>query len=230
MKRAILIALMLVGGARAQMFAQRFGQSWTPLTLGPVAWYRGDGNALDSSGNGYNGTWSGTESYTNGVNAHAFWFDGASSVNSGNITTVTNMTVAAWVNPIGSNEDGYIFAFGSPVAKNINVQWNGGVDRLLVYVPSGYIQSDAVFSEFGQFVHIAVVFEGTNILFYKNGAAAGAATRADLPTIGAMPIYIGNRQGGSSAATFWNGAIDGAVVYPTAPTPAEITQLYNWRQ
>lgn len=52
---------------------------WTPAALGPIAWYKGDGNALDAMGN-YDGTWVGTEAYADGITGQAFDFDGTSSV------------------------------------------------------------------------------------------------------------------------------------------------------
>lgn len=45
-----------------------------------LGWWKLDGNANDSSGNGYNGTWSGTEDYTTGVQfTQAGLFDGGTS-------------------------------------------------------------------------------------------------------------------------------------------------------
>jgi hypothetical protein len=46
----------------------------TPIARGLVAWYRGENNALDSSGNGRHGTWSGTAAYAAGKMGRAWSF------------------------------------------------------------------------------------------------------------------------------------------------------------
>lgn len=72
------------------------GSVGTPIPA--VAWYKLDGNALDSSGNGYHGTWRGTEAYAAGkfAGTQAAVFDGASRIFNGSIGTGPGFTVVAW--------------------------------------------------------------------------------------------------------------------------------------
>ncbi len=70
------------------------------LALKPVAWWRGEDNALDSAGaNG--GTWSGTAAYAAGTAGQAFDFDGASYVNPGQpdpLRITGALTISMFVN------------------------------------------------------------------------------------------------------------------------------------
>ena len=52
-------------------------------TVDLIGEWKGDGNALDTSGNGNNGTWTGVENYAPGVSGQAFSFDGSSGVSAG---------------------------------------------------------------------------------------------------------------------------------------------------
>ena len=96
MKRAIILLAILAaaGLAGAQMFAQMFGQTSTGTPIAALAWYKLDGNALDSSGNGYDGTWIGTEAYSNS----AAFFNGVSRI-SGIPASADDaqFTLCAWV-------------------------------------------------------------------------------------------------------------------------------------
>jgi len=123
-KRAITIAAMLAaaGLAGAQMFAQLFGTTGTPIPA--VAWYKLDGNALDSSGNGYNGTWGGSPTYVAGV------FDGSQAA---------SLLRGRWVDTGYDFADaGYLFA-GSGVAWTV-AWWQRSTNQVSVsinYSPNG---------------------------------------------------------------------------------------------
>ena len=94
-KRGLVIALVLgvlfisLSFASAFSFSDFFKEFYGKITgkvidnsaipSGLVGHWTGDGNALDSSGNGINGVWTGTESYNTGKFGQAFKFDGSTN-------------------------------------------------------------------------------------------------------------------------------------------------------
>src|SRR5262249_50778168 len=70
------------------------------MPSGAVGSWNGDGNTSDSSGNGNNGSTSGTVLYAPGVFGQAFQFNGNSSVvipNSASLNPTAAISVEAWV-------------------------------------------------------------------------------------------------------------------------------------
>jgi hypothetical protein len=227
MKRSILIAaaVMLAAVSHGQMFAQMFGQSFNPLTLGPVAWYKADSNALDSAG-GYNATWAGTEAYGAGINGQALSLNGSSSISRTNFPPVANFTIAAWVKASAASTVGYVCAIDNPASVDrLNLAWVGTGNNMRFVRPLGLnVDSAAAFGG-TNWTHVAITLSGTNVVFYKDGASASShVTTAISATNGT--IRIGSRDG----AVYFSGLIDDALIFNRALTPAEITQLYNWRQ
>jgi hypothetical protein len=75
------------------------------LSAGVLAGYHFDGNALDFSGNGFNGTWTGSAAYAAGAIAGhmAVSLNGASYIDMGLVAAIQDLvqgefTVSAWVN------------------------------------------------------------------------------------------------------------------------------------
>jgi hypothetical protein len=82
----------------------------TDVTNGLIAWYKGSGNAKDSSGHGHDGTWSATPAYTtnrDGVANGAFNFNGTAYIDTGLIcdsaTFPNGYTLNFWVLAQGSD-------------------------------------------------------------------------------------------------------------------------------
>lgn len=108
------------------------------VPAGIVAWYKLNGDATDSSGNGYNGTVSGQTATTgqNGQPNSALLFDGTTSITIPNTTGLLNsstLTVSAWFNQSRQNNEQSIIRKDNQVALNfINgyarflLQTNGG--------------------------------------------------------------------------------------------------------
>ena len=226
MKRSILIAAILLAAvtSQAQMFAQMFGQSWTPASLGPVAWYKFDGNALDSSGTN-NGTWGGSEAYTNISGRLAAEFDGsADRVAITGVTTATNKwTISIWVYPVAGAENPKTFdcetgrlAFEYVTSPATGWRVFDGTPRI----------ADNTTLYDGQWSHWVVTQSETALVFYRNGSLVKSTTSGGVKLGGAM--IIGARY--SADTTFWKGALDDVLIFNRTLTQAEITQLYNWRQ
>ena len=251
MRKLILIAVMCAAGCQAADVvlgrlsdltftagagANRLAQwaVWSPLSLSPVAWYRGDGNALDSSGNGRNGTWDTSASYTNGVNAQAFDFKAVGSVACPtNSFSDGDFSVSLWAFcRSGSGNRGVFCSRGywnitgqwlfydiSAVVAG-NVSWRSDTFGLYLNVPNVY---DA-------WTHWALVRSGDVFQIWRNGTIAGASTNA-ISMSNARPFRIGARTSSVDVLEQqFAGAIDDVLPFDRALTPAEITQLYQYRQ
>ena len=82
------------------------------VTNGLIAWYKGSGNANDSSGNGHNGVWGTTPTYTTnalGVANSAFSFDGNAYIDTGLVCNTAEFpngyTLNFWALAQGSGGD-----------------------------------------------------------------------------------------------------------------------------
>ena len=236
MKRLLCIAFLLAFYAQAQTYhllgnrSQRtyvggvaVWQAWSPTSLSPVAWWQGDGNALDSASTN-NGTWTGTESYTNGVNAQAFNFSRTNYVSDGSAFSPTQLTMCAWVR-IPSAQTTYARIVGCESKWSVLVSAADG--KGLRFFGSGLDAAFPVGSlNYGEWTHVVVTYD-TQLKLYTNGAYASALALASLTSATGTPLIIGNRVGADRGLV---GAVDDVLIFDRALTQSEITQLYQWRQ
>jgi len=238
------IADLTWGGSGTTRIAQ-WGSAWTPASLNPVAWYKGDGNALDSGVNGLNGTWSGTPAYTNGVNGQAFAINGGSAyVDCGNPAAlqITNaITLEVWFRPNGTTAAistiiGKGVLAGDQRAYGMTFAASSLVPQLRVF-PSGTTTGGNILSAagalpVGAWSHVVCTFQpSTRMAIYTNGVLS-AETTTGVPagifnSSATAAIGTGLDYGGAGRQP--NGQIDDARIYNRALTQSEITQLYNWR-
>ena len=237
MKRTLAIiaaALALVTGARANdWFIGPFvRESWTPLSLSPVAWYKGDGDALDSSGTN-NAAWVGDGNYTNGVNGQAFVTANAKYIETPYLSYSSQFSWAAWIFPIGPHTGGYGGAYYDKYNATRNrilsmddgglrLQFEIGVqDISWTALPAGTIPTSA-------WTHLGVVYDGSALTVYRNGVAVtNMAASGNVNRLASAPCWIGR---GYPTTYSFLGRLDDTLVFDRALTPAEITRLYNWRQ
>lgn len=223
MKRAITIAAMLAaaGLAGAQMFAQLFGgETWTPAALGPIAWYKGDGNATDSAGE-YDGTWTGTPAYTTGKIGGGFALNGTASINIGTTAVYRAVSVSMWVyvavTPTsGRQHFGAVnkVAFRTGGAGN-KLNWN-------VWNQDGtrYELAPASDMTVGAWTHYCGTWDGSTSTVYINGAYS-ASMSASGTSLGSLSsaLAIGPSNTGD--------IIDDVLIFNRALTETEIKKLYD---
>jgi len=235
-KRAITIAAMLAaaGLAGAQMFAQLFGTTGTPIPA--VAWYKLDGNALDSSGNGYNGTWGGSPTYVAGV------FDGSQAA---------SLLRGRW---IGTGHDfadaGYLFA-GPGVAWTV-AWWQRSTNQVAVsinYSPDGSASAAKNLQSYmhtasaqftprvvirgantgtsaltfdGIWHHHAVRWDGVSAVFIKDGTTVYNLSVGDTTNV-VGTMYLGNSNLYGDPAKPWS--IDDVRVYDRAISVENLARI-----
>ena len=223
MKRAIiLLAVMAANLAHGQMFAQLFGGSvGTPIPA--VAWYKLDGNALDSSGNGYDGTWTGDGLYSSGA------FDGSTAARFSTTNRITadfytgvgqQFSSMAWVNQnsksglrriIISSTDQFGMRLNDGTSAFVSGVYSGSQKNLLTYWTS----------QTGTWYHVATTFSNGTLRNYINGVEANSLESIGTIT-SATTGYIGNWV---SNAQGFNGLIDDVRIYGRALTPANIARI-----
>jgi len=187
-----------------------------------AAWYRGENSAADASGNGNNGTWSGTEAYAAGKLGNTLSLNGSSSISRASWTPAAAATLCAWVKAGAASTVGYIFAIDNPTgARRYNFAWVGTSNVIRVLDLTTNRESAASFGG-TDWTHAAVTISGTAVAFYKNGIAAGTATLTSAMTDAAGTLRVGSRDG----AVFFTGQIDEAMIFHRALAAHEIRALY----
>ena len=220
--------LAAAGLAGAQMFAQMFGGSvGTPIPA--VAWYKLDGNALDSSGNGYNGTWNGEAAYSAGVSGSAADYSG------GNYTTIGKssvfipsanapITVSFWFKP-GSIGAAQLSARMLAVAESSSASAmivGLGNNNQLQYFNGGSVVSSGATITAGAWRHVACAYNGTYTRFYVDGITTVSVTNAMSSGSAEYNSVIGAGFTGSQRFT---GLIDDVRIYSRALSTANIQRI-----
>ena len=254
-KQIIILSIMAAGLAHAQMFAQMFcnrESAWTPAELSPVAWYCAENNALDSSGNSYTATWSGSVAYATGKVGNAFELDGSTDyltipTNAANVISGQQFTLAMWIRPdqdfnsLGGGtryEQQFLrdcVSVGDP--GNVN-SWiwkiDADTDRIQFSVFNGAsalsvnVFGDNTTWEASTWYHIALVFDGAGYTHYLNGNPDGYT--ADSDTVSATTghlILVGRDPNPSPNSQMFDGLIDDVLVLGSAKSAAQILMLYN---
>ena len=238
MKRLILIAVVLsVGMALAgwrgrfdEQFAAASTAEWTPARLNPIAWYKGDGDALDSA-RANNGTWIGTAAYTTGKVGSAFntKYPVGISIPSSAAPT-SEITVSAWIN------HNKIAGIGWGVAQAAGATWaspyvNFGLaargSNVLWRVTTQALETTSRPICVGTFFHVVGVRSAAKMSIYVNGALVrDANTTGALQAAPTQPVAIGYISPQPSQESY-SGLIDDVLIFDRALTPSEIKKLYD---
>ena len=190
-----------------------------PVPAGLVAAYSfnegSGGTALDSSGNGADGTISGATWTNRGRYGNGLSFDGVSSLVRGpDVTLGATFTIMAWVaNPrpaayetiatVGTNRD--LFLGNGAISF-----FDGSAEHLF-----GSAISRRAWH------HVAIVSDGSTLVAYLDGAPAGEPQAVSLGSITGT-LQVGAWVQGASNFDFFSGRIDEVRVYSRALTQTEI--------
>jgi len=206
-----------------------------------------DGNALDSSVNGNNGTISGSVSATTDRDSNpssAMLFGGGASdlINLGNpaeFQLTGEMTLMAWVNlNSSSTRNGRVISkMAGPGSRswtlNIENSWLGITKPGIFYVSSNgsdviEVHDDTSLPQ-NQWVHLAGVYQpGSYMRLYLNGDLAGEKT-SGVPVSqfsnNGKNVLIGNRVDAGDCG--WVGSLDEVRIYNEALSEAEIEAIMD---
>jgi len=194
-------------------------------TAGLVARYALDGNADDSSGNGYNGTAMGAPTYVTGVQGQAVQLDGVDQyIDFGNPagwpSGTASRSMAAWGKP-SAVYAGWRFmaAYGNDATGQAMFIGMNGPDLY----GGGYGDDIGVagFWVLDEWRHVALTYDGATATLYADGIEVISAAR----NWNLVPdrAHIGRQV--NDLAEFWAGAVDEVRLYDRALSADEIAWL-----
>ncbi|MBN2312421.1 MAG: hypothetical protein JXM79_00740 [Sedimentisphaerales bacterium] len=199
-KLTCLISFILVLGLAASSWAD---------TADPnlVGWWKFDGDGLDASGNGRDGTLAGDAHFVAGILNQALALDG-----NGDYFTVdgwkglmstSDVSVVAWVNTTATGEEGDITYWGrNSGGRRVDFRINSG--RLRVEHGGGNLQGDTSLND-GEWHHVALTIPAgatvsyPEVKLYLDGRDDSRKTRDDDPPFrleeneGNVDLTIGRR-------------------------------------
>jgi hypothetical protein len=245
MRDLLLLAILL-------LFAQNPGPSVTganatnvpPLPLPAGRWLLDEGTtattALDSSGNGNNGTWHGTQScigsyYQAAILAPLLFggcFDGSTNYidlgDSATIEITGSITISAWIY-LGTSSAVRVVSnlSGGPTYNGFEIFVNGNVPYFQV-ANGGTLKAAHANAGIGAaWVFVTATYDGTTGIIYINGTAQ-TTTFSGASAIGssAEHVMIGEFPG-SPSGTYWNHYLEDVRIFNVAYTPTQVAQLYT---
>ena len=215
-----------------------------------VLWLAGDGDALDSSGNGNNGTLQNGASYTVGRVGQGFQFNGSGFVtvaDAPSLNPTAQISIEGWVYPTTNSIATDSMAIIANKETNATVQYEmarrlssggcptgGGIPtgNFAVYIGGisglpddcgGWVNGNAQLP-LNTWSHVAMTYDGANLRAFVNGAN----TRTVAAT-GAIPTTNGIFQLGKRVRNteIWIGQLDEISLYNRGLTTAEIESIAN---
>jgi len=216
------------------------------VSAGLVAhWEFDDGagtNAVDSSGNGHDGTLQGDPQWVDGmIGSGALSFDGSDGLvdvgHDESLSMTDDLTITVWVKvsdlstfyflvckqPSGTAGDNY------PGNYEFRTESNTGALQFGHQEAEGeqytfYTSETSITAE--QWYHVAVsVTKGGLVEFYIDGVPAGSAEQlTNFGVLNDEPVRIGGRKDGYS---FFNGILDDVRLYDRALSAVQVQKLYN---
>jgi len=189
-----------------------------------VAYYKLDSDAMDSSGNGIDGTIEGDPQWIEGVIDGALQFDGVDDgIDTGYTEDLVNFTVACWVNSPAAPANVW---GGGPVERQFNfmMAWNREDDfrgGILAHI-GGWKSASYEPIEPNKWHHIVGTYDGEALKAYRDGVLITSTPASGAPRSESRTLKIGR-----GLSTFFDGAVDDVRIYRRALTEAEIADLVN---
>jgi hypothetical protein len=180
--------------------------------------------AVDSSGNGHDGTLMGDPTWVAGKIGSALDFDGSGDyVDCGaspDFESPVNITVACWIKVDVFDKTWQAIITTSDSAWRVhrssssnNIAW--GTQGLNPVDLTGTTDVST-----GDWFHVACVFDGLQKLLYINGELDASSDSPGNINTSTMPVFIGENSG--ATGRFWDGLIDDVRIYKRALTETEL--------
>jgi hypothetical protein len=241
--RAIISALILAAPAWAfdatplVQWVTAQSSAWTPASLNPVAWYKLNGNAIDSSTYANHGTLVNSPSNVvdrTGVLGGALGFGGTARItvpDAAQLNVTGEVTIATWILP-QSTSQGWVLSRNNNSASSTQygLLVGSAASGVALYF-NGEPWANATVPA-SVWRHIVCVRNNSgSVAIYTNSALAASASYT-FALVNAPNVNIGARSSAvdnSSSIFTFTGYIDDVLIFNRALTTNEVAQLYNWR-
>jgi len=209
---------------------------------GPIAWWRGEGNANDSAGTNHGSLINRTTfapSIVPGDSGQSFSFDGNDDEviipNSADLIFTNGVTVAGWLRTSGSAEfSGLVDKFeqtSQATGFQVSMSGNNGFPPNQAGILRGDIGIGTTYTTAfnpqlindGQPHHFALTCDGKEAILYVDGVGGAAIAVTNWVSQNQAPIVLGTDFG--TSGRHFNGQLDEVMVYPRALGPAEVQGL-----
>ncbi|MGD9563546.1 MAG: LamG-like jellyroll fold domain-containing protein [Pyrinomonadaceae bacterium] len=223
--------------AMSGLFFNVAGQTCAPTPSGLVAWYKAEGNADDSSGNGHDGTGG---VFTTGHVGQAF-DSTAAIVDVPDDPTLNQqtLTIEGWVTANNYDCVGCATHFASKSGSNGTFGWEFGTNRDSITGFAGGLRFtlngaaggadllDGTDITDGLFHHVAATYDGSDMRIYLDGILIAQKSLATAVSYQPnSPLRIGRRQETTNGQPH-QGLIDELTYYDRALSQAEIAAIHT---
>ena len=245
-KKNLLFTAIAIFGLAATTIAQV--PSYVP-TNGLVGWWPFTGNAIDSSGNGNNGTVNGAipDNDRYGSTNHSYLFNGINNYirvsNNPNLVLDSNFTISCWVKILGLNTFNTFLSNASNNQTGVS-GWVWGYANFSspakIHFQAYPFYNNSTLSQIGgnltnTWHNISVTYDkgDSKLKYFVNGQMTDTFTIAYNITNANLDFFIGNHFQNNNPSTpvptngSFNGNIDDIGIWNRALTQQEITDLYN---
>ena len=193
-----------------------------------IAQYNFDGDTKDSSINLNHGTPFSGVSYVSGIESDALSLNGSTFVKlPADIANHQEITVAAWVNSNGGNDEQYIFDFSNGEQERMFLASNKGSGTTEFSIVNGGGNQTLSGPELttGRWMHVAITLGASGTHLYVNGQLAAESTAIPISPLDFKPVinYIGRSP--NNFYSLFNGKIDDFRVYNYELSASEIAVL-----
>ena len=244
----LILGLVLTGCSLLSNISQvpateQSGITYLTKTFPPtglVGWWRFNGDAIDSSGNGNNGVVYGTETYVNSPMGKALSFDGVNNYvdcgNSADLKPINALTVEAWINYAGFFSD----SAGHAIVSEAQYTSNGFMlyqacgspynrVRYFIVTDTGlHIGQSPTILSTDTWYNLAMTYDGLNLTLYIDGDFDSS-----IPTTGAVRwsgtnpnLYIGSTYTAGGAK--FKGLIDDVRIWNVALSKDQLGKIYDF--
>ena len=192
-----------------------------------VAWYRFDGNALDSSGNDLHGTEMGDPTYEAGVFGQAISLDGDGDyVDCGldpKFDITDFITFTYWIKVVAFDKGwNTVLSRGDGSWRSSRAGENNFMEAAVSGTTGDWTYGVTDVDD-GEWHHIGWVYDGTMNYLYVDGEVDATEESTGQINVSSYPLWIGDNS--QATGRFWTGLIDDVLIFNRALSQEEVQRI-----